>query len=67
MSEWIKCSERLPDDSYDGRAVIVAAKTRSGNGALISETDSWCKTRKTFDFWKSSVTHWQPLPPPPAE
>jgi hypothetical protein len=65
MSEWIKCSERLPDDSQDGYAVIVA--THNSAGRFLSEVDVWCKGRKTFDYWGKKVTHWQPLPPPPAE
>lgn len=68
MSEWIKCSDRLPDDSFDGRAVIVAALSR---GELIAETDVWSKPAAGrggyFEFWTNTATHWMPLPTPPTD
>lgn len=64
MSEWISVDDRLPGDLMDGKAVIVATTTCSGE--LISETDAWNKHKKEFDFWGLRVTHWQPLPPTPS-
>lgn len=70
MSSWIKCSDALPGDQYDGVAVIVAALNHAGQ--LISETDVWHKGRGEhrqghFEFWTNTATHWQPLPSPPTE
>ncbi|QXI30487.1 DUF551 domain-containing protein [Pseudomonas vanderleydeniana] len=64
MSQWIKCSDRLPGDELDGMMVIVAVQhCRRG---LIAEADIWRKGKRkgSFDFW-SKATHWQPLPAPP--
>ena len=63
MSEWIKCSERMPNRGFDGVAVVVAVATHRGD--VVSETDSWVGGK--FDFWGDKVTHWQPLPAPPEQ
>lgn len=74
MSEWIKCSERLPEavDWY-----LVAATTEApGGGERVSTmaffdhdaetgTTWWLAHNDTeADEW-SGVTHWMPLPEPP--
>ena len=67
MSQWIKCSDRLPGDELDGMSVIVAVMHCSRG--LIAETDVWVKGSKKghFAFWTNTATHWQPLPEPPKE
>lgn len=60
MSEWIKCSDRMPSMES---AVLV----------LHSCGEVWCAVR-TSHGWDDGiydaaqdVTHWMPLPPPPEE
>ena len=60
MSEWIKCSDRMPEDMAD---VLVTdgweVKIMWWDGA---KWDSWA-TRFAID--SDGVTHWVPLPDPP--
>ena len=55
MSEWVKCSERMPED---GVPVLVT----DGFVVLIGSYDG-------FDggdyYWTEFATHWMPLPEPP--
>ena len=64
MSEWISVEDRLPDDAFDGVAVIVVVT--NCHGKVVAETDAWDKAKCRFDFWRRRVTHWMPLPPPPT-
>jgi Protein of unknown function (DUF551) len=58
MSDWIKCSERMPDK--DGRYLIV-------------ENYGWhrsvgvCSLHQGKWDMSSLITHWQLLPEPPEE
>ena len=62
--EWIKCSERQPEDDVDVLAfspngiVITAASILNGTW-YTRDGQEW------DDEWTSSVTHWMPLPAPP--
>lgn len=55
MSQWIKCSERMPDA---GVSVLVT----DGFDVIIGSYDG-------FDwvdyYWTEFATHWMPLPEPP--
>ena len=70
MTQWIKCSERLPDKAGEYLVVhqtrycnapwanvVVAANYRYGDWFCYQTNYTLC------DF----VTHWMPLPAPPAE
>lgn len=55
MSEWIKCSERMPDEK-------VAVLTWDGY--------DMCTAYRIHNYWNAAIgwpTHWMPLPAPPAE
>ena len=67
MSEWIKCSERLPEKSCE-----VIAMTKA-HGVVCAYFDSWTKTYKNKSVSvyapkkQAFFTHWMPLPPAPEE
>ncbi|MDU9394590.1 DUF551 domain-containing protein [Pseudomonas sp. zfem002] len=64
MSQWIKCSDRLPGNELNGMAVIISVSHCSRG--LIAETDVWLNAKRGFAFWGNRVSHWQPLPAPPG-
>lgn len=58
MSEWIKCSERLPNDQLVQQVIVT-------DGCSVQ---SAVFHNGYFDclMLVQKVTHWQPLPPPPT-
>ena len=63
MGEWIKCSERMPDDFEevlvsDGANVEVMWRDCDGFW------DCWAPRNSNIDT--DDVTHWMPLPEPPS-
>lgn len=65
MQNWIKCSERMPDDFVD---VLVTDGVHVEVMWLDCDEywDSWLEPRAvTVD--REDITHWQPLPEPPQE
>ena len=70
MSEWISCSERLPDGAqrvlvntkYCGRLVCGLSGNYDDNDNFIPRR--WGCINE-IDFELNEVTHWMPLPPPP--
>lgn len=57
--QWIKCSERMPD-------LIGSCLALSGNTIYFAFYNSDGKWAHENSFL-TSVTHWMPLPAPPAE
>lgn len=71
MREWIKCSERMPEE---GQEVIVMDNDRGKvQSGMILETGYPAGMGNVFvDFNEeyyqvTNVTHWMPLPEPPTE
>jgi len=62
MGEWIKCSERMPDDFED---VLVS----DGGNVEVMWRDCdgfWdCWAPRNSNISEANVTHWMPLPEPP--
>jgi hypothetical protein len=69
MTEWIKCSDRLPDENT--HAVLVVLVDRRGADVMLGS--HWHDDRWTIsggNYWDrdymGEVTHWAPLPVPPV-
>lgn len=59
--EWIKCSELMPDQYVE---VLVCSDCGSRYIAALNRSMAW----DDGDFFDDiqNITHWQPLPEPPA-
>lgn len=80
MSEWIKCSERLPESKDDGVIVYFGAPDHMGFCGYGIESvhiqdyfddvtnglDEDGNQKYTKMYLSAGITHWMPLPPPPA-
>lgn len=66
VSEWIKCSERMPEDfedvlATDGNEVCLGYYFEDDNQRPV-----W-GTYPTCPFCDGEISHWMPLPEPPEE
>lgn len=52
MSEWIKCSDRLPDEI--GKVLVI------DNGKV--DINSWAGKYEGWYYANKNITHWMPLP-----
>lgn len=69
MSEWIKCSEQMPESSED---VTVFSRSKGViNGYYFGwtgESRNWYAACGEYEGQiEDDVTHWMPLPEPPTE
>ena len=68
MSEWIKCSDRLPDN--DDGVIIYSFKDGIGIGSycigLVEENRSGWDTSYDWAI-RELPTHWRPLPEAPKD
>lgn len=79
MSQWIKCSERLPESKDDGVLVYFGAPDPSGfcgHGVesvhiqdyfddITDGLDEEGNQKYTKMYFGAGITHWMPLPEPP--
>lgn len=71
--EWIKCSDRLPESDEN---VLIFSDTNDFSSPSIGYMTKWseCVTWTNLTEWVGDegsfsnvhVSHWQPLPQPPA-
>ncbi len=64
MTEWIKCSERLPDKGTDVLCLSNGKIFHSWWDDVSSSCD-WYDIKNTWII--EDVTHWMPIPPLPSE
>lgn len=68
QSQWVKCSERLPEA---GQCTLLSHKLNAPNptvGTLLRDPPNvWWHTENAIWCGLESVTHWMPLPAPPKE
>lgn len=64
MSEWIKCSERMPEETDD---IIVVSDGIVVSGISYSRRYGFYMAALEYDSDApiKDVTHWMPLPEPP--
>ena len=60
MTQWIKCSERMPLSLAD---VLLQSRT-VGMMVGFLDGDHFITDSKTYPLFV--ITHWQPLPEPPT-
>ena len=67
-NEWIKCSEKMPEN---GKSVLVVIKEDGYTDICVGETYGEGNWMISGEFWyeKSdpAITHWMPIPIPPLE
>ena len=69
--EWIKCTDRLPPDvrpAYS-RPPVLACTRRGARQAMHYDHDmkDWYCAQGDGYGVHGDITHWMPMPPPPAE
>ncbi len=60
MSQWIKCSDRMPDDYQD---VLVT----NGTEIDLQFTVKGDWVLPNFGYKDVKISHWMPLPEPPED
>ncbi len=63
MTEWIKCSDRMPEEGREVLACLVAGYSDPRARQMSFEGRVWCSGACDYDV--DEVTHWMPLPSPP--
>lgn len=70
MSQWIKCSERMPEDFIDVLVCTEEFQIHEGFRLVYGDGNSVWKLycyNKIYENEVVIITHWMPLPEPPQE
>ena len=73
MSEWIKCSEKLPKPAvwvlcWNGKWRGVGKHMPLENDGYMEESERWqSETTEFIEYLGPKITHWMPLPEPPHD
>lgn len=75
MSEWISVNDRLPMEPNDTRVFeSMAVIATDGDMVCVCEFNAghgcgtpWAEWSTYTDIPQQRITHWQPLPAPPAK
>lgn len=70
MSQWIKCSEQMPEEFVDVLVVTDDSQVHEGYHFVYTGCAPVWKIycyRKLYANEEVIVTHWMPLPEPPQE
>jgi len=72
QGQWVKCAERLPTEG-DGPVLMCFLEPFFGNFTQVLEAGYYDQESEAWRFWTldrevkgGGVTHWMPLPNPPA-
>ncbi len=63
MDEWIKCSDKLPEDNK----IVLIGGIRNYDKNFSYFLDTMPNAKKTGFAVYHKITHWQPLPHPPKD
>lgn len=63
MGEWIKCSERMPEEGED----VIVTDGRVVEVMWVDEIGLWYATSPYSVACGDWITHWMPLPAPPEQ
>lgn len=61
--KWISVEDRLPDDSFLEKEIIICILNRFGERRV--DTKKFLGVHSAL--WNNDITHWMPLPKPPKE
>ena len=64
MSQWIKCSDRMPE--FD-EVVLCGFWAKRSIGERKFKWEFQYFTKRSQDFDREMITHWMPLPEPPND
>jgi hypothetical protein len=67
MSEWVKCSERLPETVWNEDGSVNSVLIYHKNGFECGEDIQVSNTVCARDPLKWGHTHWMKLPDPPTD